>query len=167
MSAAGLPESRVEQGRWPAPLAEWGWGGVRFRLLPAEHPTSDLEPVIAVVGLLAILGMWTLPLDLLAGFAGVCRFHAWTGWPCPTCGITRGLLAVAHGDPFRALRMNPLLIGGILATGAYAPVALALWIFRAPRPRIALLTPSARWGTLFLAVAAVLANWAFLVIDGR
>lgn len=164
---ATRPALPVPAQRWPAPIAEWGKGGVRLRLLPSSHPSADLEPVIAVVGSLAAVALLWLPLDLLARFAGVCRFHDVTGWPCLTCGITRGILALAHGAPLVALRMNPLLIGGLLLLIGYTPIAFALWLLRAPRPRIALVHPTARWTAAAIAAAALLANWAFLILDGR
>lgn len=37
-----------------------------------------------------------------------CMFHAFTGWYCVGCGMTRALHALAHGDVPRAFSMNPL-----------------------------------------------------------
>lgn len=39
-----------------------------------------------------------------------CIFHALTGYWCPSCGITRMLHALVHGDILRALEMNPLAL---------------------------------------------------------
>jgi hypothetical protein len=38
----------------------------------------------------------------------LCPFRALTGYPCPGCGMTRAFSAIAHGEPWRAVRYNPL-----------------------------------------------------------
>lgn len=37
-----------------------------------------------------------------------CMFHAFTGWYCVGCGLTRALHALVHGDIAGAFAMNPL-----------------------------------------------------------
>ncbi|MFI5198537.1 MAG: DUF2752 domain-containing protein [Thermoanaerobaculia bacterium] len=91
-----------------------------------------------------------------------CPFRSLLGIPCPTCGSTRALLALAHFDVGAALSWNPLaatagillVLGGLLAFGA----ALAGRGVEMPRP-----TPALR-AALALAIAA---NWVFLVAAGR
>jgi hypothetical protein len=36
-----------------------------------------------------------------------CSFLVRTGWPCPTCGLTTSLAAMAHGDVGLACRAHP------------------------------------------------------------
>lgn len=46
----------------------------------------------------------------------VCVFRLITGYPCPTCGLTRSVVAITHLDLIKALQMNPfgfLVIGGL------------------------------------------------------
>jgi len=38
----------------------------------------------------------------------LCLFRAVTSLPCPSCGTTRSVWAVMHGDFFQALYYNPL-----------------------------------------------------------
>jgi hypothetical protein len=45
----------------------------------------------------------------------VCMFKSLTGLPCPSCGSTRSVTAIAHFDFFEALWWNPL---GIIMSGA-------------------------------------------------
>lgn len=108
-----------------------------------------------------------LPLGSLAELMPECRFHAWTGRPCATCGITRGIVELGGGHWRAALRCNPLLVSGAVAFLGYALLAAVLWAFRLPRPRIALASRGARLAAGLAALAAILANWAFLVVDGR
>lgn len=150
-----------------AALREWRLGPLRLRFLPAQHPTADIEIAAAVVGLLVVAGLLFLPLGRLAALAPGCRFHEFTGWPCATCGITRGLVALGAGNWREGLRCNPLLVGGFLLFLGYAAVAALLWLFRLPRPRLELTSRRSRLTVLLAVVAAVLANWAFLIADGR
>lgn len=57
-----------------------------------------------------------------------CGFHAATGLPCPTCGLTRSVVMSLHGEFARAWSLAPggpaLAIG--LAAFALAMMALAL-----------------------------------------
>jgi hypothetical protein len=44
-----------------------------------------------------------------------CPLRALTGWLCPFCGTLRALHALLHGNPGRALALNPLVTLGALA----------------------------------------------------
>ncbi|HVN03122.1 MAG TPA: DUF2752 domain-containing protein [Bryobacteraceae bacterium] len=44
----------------------------------------------------------------------LCGFHWLTGLPCPLCGLTRGLFALAKGHWREALRFNALSPLGLL-----------------------------------------------------
>lgn len=46
-----------------------------------------------------------------------CPLRTFTGIPCPFCGMTRGVLALVHGDVSAAFAFNP---------GAFLIVAMAL-----------------------------------------
>ena len=99
-----------------------------------------------------------------AGIYPVCRFHQWTGWNCPGCGMTRALYALLHGR-FRAAAQDNLLV-------VASPFLLLLrwlwWRFNSLRtnPAAPFLPPAAAWLLLLVAlVFAVLRNlpaFAFL-----
>jgi len=59
----------------------------------------------------AAVGVWVLlkfdPNQAGSPFPG-CFFYAFTGWNCVSCGLTRALHALVHGDVIRAFSMNPL-----------------------------------------------------------
>ena len=38
----------------------------------------------------------------------LCAFHWLTGWPCPLCGLTRGIFALAKGHLTEAEHFNAL-----------------------------------------------------------
>ena len=43
-----------------------------------------------------------------------CPFLQLTGWQCPGCGSMRGFHALLHGDIGRVLRLNVMLIPGLI-----------------------------------------------------
>lgn len=78
--------------------------------------------------------------DALLQLGPACTFRALTDLVCPTCGTTRAVAALAHGDVLAAIRYNPavplvlaLMIGACwrLARGrarlpVSAPIVLAV-----------------------------------------
>jgi len=54
-----------------------------------------------------------------------CPFHWLTGLYCPGCGATRALHALLHGDPGKALSMNPVFV---LALPIVALLFAAKWL---------------------------------------
>ena len=92
-----------------------------------------------------------------------CTFKVVLGIPCPTCGVTRVALALAHLEVAAALRINPLatvlllvlVLGGLIAGGATLgghPPKEPRWDLR-PVERLGL-------------VLVIVANWAYLVARG-
>jgi hypothetical protein len=96
----------------------------------------------------------------------VCPFRRITGIPCLTCGGTRALLALAHGDLYLALHWNPLVACAGLMSAAWLVYAAAVTVLRAPRLRIRL---GEREGDLLRAAVflVVAGNWMFLILQGR
>lgn len=45
----------------------------------------------------------------ISGLAVPCIFHKITGFKCPGCGITRGIMALLYGDIKQAYSYNPYL----------------------------------------------------------
>ena len=87
-----------------------------------------------------------------------CIFHAFTGWPCPGCGATRALRALAHFDFGGALAMNPLLT-----------VALVVGLGGAALRWVGVRPAGLRWSPwlIVVLVGLVLLNWAYLISAGR
>lgn len=63
-----------------------------------------------------------------------CPFYNSTGLPCPACGLTRGFVAIGHGDFAAGLAWHPLapalyvaaviaLVASIFGVGRQAPLA--------------------------------------------
>jgi len=95
----------------------------------------------------------------------ICAFKAITGLPCPTCGSTRAAARLAHLDLIGGFAMNPLFVASAALLGVWGLMDLVLL----PRGR-ALALEVAPAPARFLraaAVAAVVANWAYLIAAGR
>ncbi len=84
-----------------------------------------------------------------------CRFLAWTGAPCPTCGTTHAAVALSHGRFADALAANPLATAAMMLLGPAAAASVLLRKVEIP--------PRARrilaWGGGLLVVL----NWGYLL----
>lgn len=124
-------------------------------------------PLLPILGATTLLTAAAARLYLSAGglhLALFCPFRQITGWPCPTCGATRSLAALAQGDLAAALSFNPLVATVAMFSIAAGAVSVAGRLSRVelptPRPQPAL-QPLLRAG----AVGLVLANWAYLILQ--
>ena len=61
----------------------------------------------AVLALGVLLAAALLPLDRIP--YTICTFLRLTGYPCPSCGLTRGFIAMAHGQCLAVLHTCPLV----------------------------------------------------------
>jgi hypothetical protein len=103
-----------------------------------ELPPGDASTVIALApdrlgsatvaaaGIAALLAARVLPILWRQGIDPVppCPFRLVTGHPCPFCGTTRSLCAMANGDVAGAARLHPL--GPLMFTGLIALTVVAL-----------------------------------------
>jgi Protein of unknown function (DUF2752) len=95
-----------------------------------------------------------------------CAFKTVTGLPCPTCGVTRTVIALSRGDLDRAMFLNPLAAiacGFGLIYLLYAAGVLAL---RLPRFRPTVSATGAR-RVRIAAITAIAVNWIWLIATGR
>ena len=133
---------------------------ITWRGEPAAVPLGAILGGIAVLATAAIglVHLDRLPLTL-------CTFKALTGWACMTCGATRALARLSALDVAGALALNPLVTAGILALVPWALADLVL-LSRGRALRVELAPGPARAARVAL-VAAVAANWAYLLAVGR
>jgi uncharacterized protein DUF2752 len=62
-----------------------------------------------IYGGIALLALFAARLRTLASLAPSCAFKGLLGVPCPTCGSTRSLVHLSHGEFVSALAMNPIV----------------------------------------------------------
>jgi hypothetical protein len=126
---------------------------------------------------LSFAGYGWIALNLSAGGGAAgdsiptpCLFRQATGVPCPSCGTTRAIEALAAGDVGRSAATNPF---GLLI--ALALVAFPAWIVRdlaASRDGFHRFYLSVertfreRRGVAIAGVAVVAANWAWNILKG-
>jgi hypothetical protein len=132
----------------------------RLHAVPGGLP---LGAILAAMGALAAAAVGILHLDALP--FTVCFFKFATGFPCATCGTTRALGRLFHGDLAGAFGMNPLAAAGAVAL---LPWAAADLVLMTRRKALGLeLGPAAARAARVALVATVLVNWAYLVAAGR
>lgn len=114
---------------------------------------------------LVLLAAWTVfqaGVLLLSGYMDrpivTCLFKLVTSLPCPTCGTTRGLAAIANGQIGRAFGFNPLVF---TATFGFACI-LATRVIFARNIQLVLVKRERRLA-LAVAIVLVLINWGYVI----
>ena len=123
----------------------------------AERPPSPRLPGISLL-LLAAAALAAAPLlESLSGSGRLCMVRAVAGIPCPLCGGTRALVALAVGEFVEAFTWNPLAALGVILALPLGAAMTAGW------------DPPAAWKGRFLfpVAAATVMNWAYLLAVGR
>lgn len=133
-----------------------------MRLYLKKRTSNQIEFGIIYGGIaLLMLGAgWLLP---ILSFAPDCVFKGLTGLPCPTCGSTRSVVHLAHGDILSALAMNPLTTLCLVAAIVHFIASLMSVAFDLPRINVILADKEKnvmRAGV----VMVLLAQWAYLII---
>lgn len=101
-------------------------------LSPIRQHERDLRVVSG--GMLAIAAAWPI---LPVHPEVACPLRALTGVPCPLCGMTRAIVAAAHGHAGESLAFNP---GGvILLVLAVVAIVRPAWLARLQLPTWSLL----------------------------
>ncbi len=131
------------------------------RLRPGE---TDHEIIWLSVSLLSLALAWLwlrsgLPLPR-------CPLHELTGWPCPTCGATRCVRFALGGDFGAAFAINPLAFLSLTALALYDLYAATVLALRLPRLRLDAAPAWVGKSARLAAIAALVANWAWLVWRG-
>jgi hypothetical protein len=115
------------------------------------------------IALLVLMAARVMPLNQLAPS---CVLQGLTGIPCPTCGSTRSLVFLAHGDLFMAFLMNPVVFAACIAANLVLLYSIITLIPGIPRVGIHL---SNKEITMLKAgvVCLFLVNWAYLIVTLR
>ncbi len=133
----------------------------------SSEPSRAVERALLVTASLGFVAARVFPSPLLVGrvTGAACWVHALLGIPCPTCGLTRALMALAHGDVRAALVVQPLATVAALLAVAYLPWAAGV-VWGGWRPlRISASGVVGRRVRVALVVVVVL-NWAYLIRVG-
>ena len=124
-------------------------------------------------GFLDALGVTGLVGLLIARFVPVARLPMWgcalrrtTGWPCPSCGLTRVAERISHGNVVGAWDANPL--GTIVALLFVMAIVLSLlhMAFKIPIPKVQVNRREA-FILRIVVIASVLINYLFVILKVR
>jgi hypothetical protein len=117
-----------------------------------------------VYGGIAILVLCAAHFLPILSFFPDCVFHSITGLPCPTCGSTRAVERLAHGDFLSAIAIQPLTSFCFMAAVLYFMYSLGALIRGSCRISI---TFTDKEGTVLrtTALVIVLTNWLYLIIN--
>ena len=114
-----MPDERTVRGRWSR-YRNWEvWSLHGAVLLPAAF----------YIGL-----SFCCTADQLESGASplpACMYRSWTGHGCPTCGMTRAICCLSHGDWGRAVRyhsLSPAVYAGLFLAGAAGLVSLGSFL---------------------------------------
>lgn len=111
--------------------------------------------------LLALCAAFFLPILTLVPS---CVFQGLTGLPCPTCGATRSIVHLAHGDIAASFGMNPLIaLGGVGAVLFFVYTLVAL-LFDLPKIQVQA-TEREKNGMRIGALLLIFLNWSYLVVS--
>ncbi len=133
--------------------------------MPGSSPNSsrgiDYELLLAGMFAAFVAAAYALPAPLLAALG--CPFKRITGVPCLTCGSTRAVEALKHGDVWAAVALNPLVTVAFAAWALFALYGAVVVALKLPRltPRPGLARPAA-----FAILALALINWVYLIAAG-
>jgi hypothetical protein len=121
-----IPERACCQSCWRhGGLAHTACGGMRN--VVRRYGMLAAGPLVAL-----ILSVWPHSDDAQRS---ICAFRRYTGLPCATCGMTRALSALTHGDGRRAYQYHPLSAAvAVLLVAAWA-VTSWCWFHGRPVPR--------------------------------
>jgi hypothetical protein len=110
---------------------------------------------------LVILGAGWLQSVLL--FVPDCVFKGLTGIPCLTCGSTRSVVHLSHGNILSAFTMNPLTTLCLMSAVLYFIYSLVSAAFHLPRISF-LFTDTEKNIMRAAVVILLLVQWAYLII---
>jgi hypothetical protein len=117
------------------------------------------------LGIMGFAGLWALVVIVTQVFKhytgadlDTCLFHRLTGYSCPTCGTTRGLLALARGAWRESLAWNPMTMTGAVI-GSMAVLSRVL----TARTVEFQFTPREKRALIIAGLVLLGVNWAWLI----
>jgi hypothetical protein len=128
-----------------------------------KKKTPDMIEFGIIYGCIALLILGVGRLLPSLSWVPDCVFKGMTGFPCPTCGATRSVAHISHGDILSAFVMNPLITLFLILAVAYCVISIVSVVFDLPRIGF-LLTDSEKHIVRKGAVILLLVQWVYLII---
>lgn len=122
----------------------------------------DHEIIWGSIGLLVLLAARFFPFSRFPKLP--CFFHQLTGYPCPSCGMTRSFIFASHFNFSAAVMINPLGSCLFVFTLIFVFYAFIVILFRTRRIRIRV---TKKWEGVFIritVIAVFIINWIYLIV---
>ncbi len=123
-----------------------------------RRPPWPLWAVLIVLGWMGLGAVAVLLIAHLDRPVELCLIKRYTGLPCPTCGFTRGLLSLLHGDITQVWLYNPLLFS--VLTLFFTATAFRILLARSVR---VYLTNTERQIAWILSFVLLFVNCAYVI----
>jgi len=133
-----------------------------MQLLLKKRSRDQIEFGI-IYGAIALVILGAGWLRSVLSVAPDCVFKGLTGIPCPTCGATRSVVYLSHGDILSAFTMNPLITLCLMSAVLFFIYGLVSAAFHLPRISF-LFTDRERTVMRTGVVTLLLVQWAYLII---
>ena len=124
-----------------------------------RRPPWPLWAIMIVLGWMALGAAAIVLMAHLDRSVVLCLIKRCTGIPCPTCGFTRGLLSLLHGNITQAWLYNPLLFSVLILFFTDAAVRILL-----ARSLRVYLTNTERNIAWILSFILLFVNWAYVIL---
>jgi hypothetical protein len=133
-----------------------------MRLFLKKRAPDQIEFGI-IYGGIALMMLAAGRLMPVLSLAPDCVFKGLTGIPCLTCGSTRAVVRLSHGDILPAFELNPLTTLCLISAVLYFIYSLMRVVFDLPRISF-LLTDQEKNVMRAGAVILLLVQWVYLII---
>jgi len=121
----------------------------------------DLVCIYAGIGLLGILIVYLFP--WISYLVPPCFFYRITGFPCPSCGMTRSVFSFSRLDIGAAFFYNPLF--AICSIGIILTTVFSISLYFFDKRYLHWELKSYHWLSLrWIILSAILTNWLYLIL---
>ncbi len=110
----------------------------------------------------AIIGFVFVKLGIIPPMK--CQFKEFTGYPCPTCGTTRLVLAVYNFHFFSAFKYNPFIFVSGVMVFLWSLTGLFPLFFK--KKLVFIFSKKEKRVILILLILFLILNWAYLILMG-
>lgn len=111
------------------------------------------------IAMAALIIPWFLP---LLSLSPSCAFKGLFNIPCPTCGATRSVVHLSHGEFLPALAMNPIIATVIVFAVLFFFYSLITLVFDIQRICF-ILTEREKNAVRVIAIFLLLTQWGWLI----
>jgi hypothetical protein len=134
--------------------------GMRIMLKNRTSGQIEFGLIYGVIALTGLFAAYYVPvLDIAPG----CVLKGITGLPCPSCGSTRSIVHLAHGNVIASVAMNPLMSLLLIGAVLFFLYSFGTLVLGMRRVHIKLLENEKKM-VRTISVVVLLVNWLYLIM---